>query len=88
MLLDISLASTPQQQLLATGVDIPAYMDGVHVTLPECTPNAFANMPYTREQLRDMGVTDNVLKTVALPPPGNASSEAVFALLAGVVVSV
>ena len=33
-----------------------------------------------------MGVTVNVLKTFALPPPGHASIETVFALLADAVV--
>ena len=63
-------------------------MGDVQAALVEHTPDAVAVIPKFQEQMKDIGVTVNVVKTAALPPLGYVLTQEELVLLAGVGVSV
>lgn len=67
MPLSTRLDST-REQLIAVGVDVTTYMDGIEVTLLELPPEPVAIKSHPREKLGDLEGTLKIVKTVSMPP--------------------
>ena len=63
-------------------------MDDVQCAQLQLAPDAVAIIHHLRKQLRDIGTTVSITKTVTLSPRGHAPTKADIALLAGACVGV